>query len=284
MFTCCQQCVPSLTNYGIAVDMAIKNTPSPALTIAYCQMELAWHDPEKNRNAAGDMMDRLKDKTDIILLPEMFTTGFSMSPESIAEPMDGTSVLWMREQAAKRDAMLTGSIIIEDNGKFFNRMLFCFPDGKVEHYDKRHLFSYAGENAHYNPGSERKLIEFKGWRILGLVCYDLRFPVWSRNTDDYDLILIVANWPKARVHAWNTLLAARAIENQSYVAAVNRIGTDKNGLEYTGQSGIYDYLGQCLYCSGPDPEAVALEISMQPKHEFRQEYNFLADRDRFKVE
>lgn len=264
--------------------MAAQDSFSPALSVTCCQMEVTWHDPEKNRNAAEGMMDALKDGTDIILLPEMFTTGFSMSPEAMAESMDSSTVIWMREQAEKRDALVTGSIIIEDNSNFFNRMLFCYPDGKVEYYDKRHLFSYAGENAHYNPGRERKHIEYKGWRILGLVCYDLRFPVWSRNTDNYDLILIVANWPKARIHAWNTLLAARAIENQCYVAAVNRVGTDKNGLEYPGQSGIYDYLGECLYRSGPDPEVITHTINMQSKQEFRQEYNFLADRDRFKVE
>lgn len=224
------------------------------LRISLVQGATLWHDPAGNREYYGDLISSLGGLTDLVVLPETFTSGFSNDAIDDAETMDGETVTWMREQAAALDAAVTGSVQIRDGDGVFNRMFFATPDGELQSYDKRHLFRYAGEHKRYAPGRDRLTVEWKGWRICPLVCYDLRFPVFSRNrfdveregAPDYDLALYVANWPAARAHAWKTLLRARAIENLCYVAGVNRVGTDGNDLSYSGDSAVIDYLGDAV--------------------------------------
>lgn len=226
------------------------------LRISLVQGATRWHDPAGNRDYYGDLIAPLHGTTDLVLLPETFTSGFSNEAIDSAETMDGPTVAWMREQAAQLGAAVTGSVQVRDGegdrtSKVFNRLIFATPDGQVQSYDKRHLFRYAGEHERYAAGRERLVVEWKGWRICPQVCYDLRFPVFSRNrfdverkdAMDYDLLLYVANWPSARAYPWKTLLRARAIENLCYVAGLNRIGTDGNGIHYSGDSAVIDFLG-----------------------------------------
>lgn len=219
---------------------------NPHLRVTLIQAALAWQDPAANRAVFASHFRGLVGHTDLIVLPEMFTTGFSMEAERLAETMDGPTVEWMREEAAALGCAITGSLIVRDGGRHYNRMVWVAPDGGLQHYDKRHLFRMAGEQEHYAAGERRITVEYKGWRICPLVCYDLRFPVWSRNRGDYDLLLYVANWPARRSLAWKTLLRARAIENVAYVVGVNRIGSDGNGASYSGDSVAVDFLGQPL--------------------------------------
>lgn len=215
------------------------------LTITLIQTALFWESPEANRAMLEEKISQIGQPTDLIVLPEMFTTGFTMKPESVAEPMGLTTFRWMKQQAAQTGAVITGSYVVKAGGNFYNRLLWMQPDGTFDHYDKRHLFRLSGEQNHYAAGTQRLIKEWKGWRICPLICYDLRFPVWSRNTGpDFDLLLYVANWPAARSHAWNTLLQARAIENLCYVAAVNRVGQDGNGHGYAGESCVVDFRGE----------------------------------------
>ncbi len=224
------------------------------LRISLVQGATLWHDPAGNREYYGELISSLRGLTDLVVLPETFTSGFSNEAIGDAETMDGASVAWIRERASALDAAVTGSVQIREGDKVFNRMLFATPDGGLHTYDKRHLFRYAGEHERYAPGSERLTVEWKGWRICPLVCYDLRFPVFSRNrfnverenAPDYDLALYVANWPAARAYAWKTLLRARAIENLCYVAGVNRVGTDGNQLAYSGDTSVIDFVGDAL--------------------------------------
>jgi len=223
------------------------------LRISLVQGATRWHDPAGNREYYANLIAPLHGITDVVLLPETFTSGFSNDAIDQAETMDGPTVEWLRAQARKLDAVICGSVQLraaDHHGehKVFNRLLWVTPDGQVQHYDKRHLFRYANEHKRYAAGSERLTVECKGWRICPLVCYDLRFPVFSRNQFDgerldYDLLLYVANWPSARAYAWKTLLRARAIENLSYVAGLNRVGGDGNGLNYSGESAVIDFLG-----------------------------------------
>ena len=220
-----------------------------ALNISLVQGNTRWHDPAGNREHYGALIAPLHGRTDLIVLPETFTSGFSNEAIANAETMEGPTIAWLREQAKELDAAITGSVQLRVGEDVFNRLLFVTPDGKVRHYDKRHLFRYADEHKRYAPGSERLIVEWRGWKICPLVCYDLRFPVFSRNRHhpqrgfDYDLLLYVANWPSPRAYAWSTLLRARAIENLSYCAGVNRVGVDGNGHEYSGGSAVLDYLG-----------------------------------------
>ncbi len=221
------------------------------LRVSLVQGATRWHDPEGNRDYYGDLIAPLHGITDLVLLPETFTSGFSNEAIGQAETMDGPTVDWIRAQAEKLGAAVTGSVQLRTEHGVFNRLLWATPDGELAHYDKRHLFRYAKEHERYSGGSERLTVEWKGWRICPLVCYDLRFPVYSRNRYDverkggldYDLLIYVANWPSARAHAWKTLLRARAIENLCYVAGLNRVGTDGNGLHYAGDSAVIDFLG-----------------------------------------
>lgn len=210
------------------------------LRISLIQAELFWEDPEKNRAAFAPLIAELEGKTDLIALPEMFTTGFTMNAAALAEPMEGETHQWMRKWAAKTEIAILGSLIIEENGQFFNRLLCVFPDGKTETYDKRHLFRMAKEDETFSAGKTRNIIHYKGWRILPQICYDVRFPAWSRNhlsevdEMEYDCVLYIANFPERQVSAWSNLLRARAIENLAYCVGVNWTGTDGNGIYYSG--------------------------------------------------
>lgn len=235
------------------------------LRISLVQGATRWHDPAGNRDYYGELIAPLHGTTDLVLLPETFTSGFSNDAIDRAETMDGPTVEWMRAQARQLDAVVTGSVQLRDDADgrsgVFNRMLWVTPDGAIQHYDKRHLFRYAREHERYAAGRERLVVEWKGWRINPLVCYDLRFPVFARNRYnverenalDFDLQLYVANWPAARAYAWKTLLRARAIENLCYVAGLNRVGTDGNGIDYSGDSAVIDFLGHAVSeCTGEE--------------------------------
>jgi len=224
------------------------------LRISLVQGATRWHDPAGNRDYYGHLIAPLHGITDLILLPETFTSGFSNDAIDQAEGMDGPTVAWLRGQSRKLGAAITGSVQIRDEGDVYNRLFFATPDGGLQHYDKRHLFRFAREHERYAAGRDRLTVEYKGWRICPLVCYDLRFPVYSRNRFDverpggldYDLLLYVANWPAARAYPWKTLLRARAIENLCFVAGLNRVGTDGNGLDYSGDSAVIDFVGHPL--------------------------------------
>ena len=206
------------------------------LNITLVQSDLHWHDQDVNRDMFSQKIESLSEDTDLIILPEMFTTGFTMEAEQYAEEMDGATLQWMKKMSHKTQAVITGSIIIKEGGSYFNRLIWMRSDGTYDTYDKRHLFAMAGEHEHYTAGQSRLIIDIEGWRICPLVCYDLRFPVWARNNDEYDVLIYTANWPSMRAAHWNKLLVARAIENQSYVAGVNRVGTDGKGYPYDGDS------------------------------------------------
>ncbi len=261
------------------------------LRISLVQGDTRWHDPAGNRDYYGGLIAPLRGTTDLVLLPETFTSGFSNEAIGQAETMDGPTVAWMREQAAALDAALCGSVQVRDagGGRVFNRLMFVTPDGGVRTYDKRHLFRYAREHERYAAGRDRLSVEWKGWRICPLVCYDLRFPVFSRNRYDaersgqldYDLLLFVANWPSARAYAWKTLLRARAIENLCYVAGLNRVGTDGNGLHYAGDSAVIDFLGHpASECT--DEEVVATTTLLAEElRAHRARFPAMLDGDRF---
>lgn len=251
------------------------------LNITLVQPEIVWEDAQMNLKRYTEMLAPVE-RTDIIVLPEMFTTGFSMQPEKLKESMDGQSVKWMKKLAVEKGAAITGSLIIEDAGKVFNRLVWVFPDGKTEIYDKRHLFTMGEENEHYSAGTEKLFVEFKSWRFCPLICYDLRFPVWSRNTENYDVLLYVANWPAVRHDVWRTLLQARAIENQSYCIGVNRIGKDGSGIEHNGDSCMIDARGNAKFM-GSEEQVTSFVISLDELREFRAKFPVLKDRDEFQM-
>jgi predicted amidohydrolase len=219
------------------------------LTIALLQTELVWEDPPANRVRLGTLLAEARG-ADLVLLPEMFATGFTMTPEHCAEETEGPTLAWMRAQAADLGALLAGSLAVREGAAYRNRLLFVDPEGKVAHYDKRHLFRMAGEHNSYAAGERRVVQSWQGWRLCSQVCYDLRFPVWSRNRGDYDVLLYVANWPARRREHWRTLLVARAIENQCYVIGVNRVGLDGKGIEYSGDSLVVDPWGRIVLDAG----------------------------------
>lgn len=251
------------------------------LHIALIQADLHWENPAANLAMFTEMMSNVQD-VDLIILPEMFSSGFTMHPKTVAETMNGKSVSWMRETAQKKNMALTGSLVIEENGKYYNRLLFVKPNGSLEKYDKKHLFTLAGEDAVYTAGTDRLLVDYLGWRICPMVCYDLRFPIWARNTVDYDLLIYVANWPKVRVFAWDTLLSARAIENMAYVAGVNRVGNDGNGHPYVGHSAVYDVLGKDVLPKITNKKGVYFAtLNKNELENTRKKLRFLDDRDDF---
>ncbi|WBL22112.1 amidohydrolase [Zunongwangia sp. HRR-M8] len=254
------------------------------LNVAIIQANLEWEDAAANRSLFSKKIEALSDSVELIVLPEMFTTGFSMNAENLAEETDGETLLWMKEYAKKKDAAITGSVIITENGDFYNRLLFVFPDGSYQKYDKRHTFTLAKEDKIYSKGNDRLIVEYKGWKICPLICYDLRFPVWSRNTEDYDLLIYVANWPEKRVAAWDALLKARAIENMSFCIGVNRVGEDGNDAVYNGHSAIYDCLGKILTEENAETE-FSKEICLDKSYlqDTRKQFKFLNDRDQFKL-
>lgn len=251
------------------------------LRLTIVQTHLKWEDRLANRQRLAALLDPLAGQTDLIILPEMFTTGFSMNAVELSEPMDGPTIAWLKERAQATGAVVTGSFIARAGQAYFNRLLWMQPDGTYEYYDKRHLFTLAQEQNTYSPGNRRLVATLQGWRILPLICYDLRFPAWSRNTVDFDLLLYVANWPERRNHAWKSLLIARAIENLSYTVGVNRIGEDGNGIVYSGDSSLIDYSGQLRYRVSYCEDVFTTTLSYQEQAEFRRKFAFLNDRDVF---
>ncbi|MBK8340693.1 MAG: amidohydrolase [Flavobacteriales bacterium] len=255
------------------------------LKVTLAQTMLHWEDAAANRCMFSEKMAAYKGTTDLIVLPEMFTTGFSMRSAEMAETMDGATVAWMREQARTLDVALYGSVIIKDDGQYFNRGLFVEPSGKVAMYDKRHLFRFANENEHYSPGSERVVVEWRGWRLLLQVCFDLRFPVFARNLGDYDAILYVANWPEARRYPWSQLLIARAIENQCYVVGENRVGMDGKGIHYSGDSVVIDPRGAVIGRIEPSQEGTSTTVlDRAALEDFREKFPVGKDADDFSLQ
>ncbi|UWX54764.1 amidohydrolase [Maribacter litopenaei] len=253
------------------------------LRIALVQSPIIWEQPTSNRKYFSSKIASIKGKVDLIVLPEMFTTGFTMTPENLDVKEGDVTVEWMQDIAKEKNAAIVGSIIYSENGAYFNRLFFVNPNGEVRHYNKRHTFTLAGENEKYQAGNKHLILDYMGFKINLMICYDLRFPVWSRNTVDYDVLLYVANWPKPRIEAWDTLLKARAIENMSYCIGVNRVGKDEKGLEYVGHSAVYDALGKQLVFS---EEEEILEVTLSKAHlvETRKKLRFLEDRDQFNLE
>jgi predicted amidohydrolase len=254
------------------------------LKTAIIQSDLVWENSMQNRLHFTKKIDAITEEVDVIILQEMFTTGFTNNAVKVAETMQGETVQWMLQKAREKNALLMGSVIIEEKAKFYNRFLVAFPNGEIKHYDKRHLFSYAKEDAIYTKGDKKLVFEYKGWRILPLVCYDLRFPVWARNTENYDLLIYVANWPKPRIAAWDILLKARAIENLSYVIGVNRVGTDFNGFEYIGHSAVFDAFGQTILEFEESEENTKIAVLDKNHVTYtREKFGFLNDKDSFKI-
>lgn len=254
----------------------------PDLRVTIVQSMLHWEDAHANRAMLGDKIAGMKEATDLVVLPEMFTTGFSMRSTELAEDMNGPTVAWMKEQAMSTDAAIFGSVIIKEGGKAFNRGVFVKPDGQVTIYDKRHLFRFANETDHYSAGRDRVIVEWRGWRVLLQICFDLRFPVFARNRGDYDAILYVANWPEARRYPWSQLLIARAIENQCYVAGVNRVGMDGKGIHYSGDSVVIDPRGVATASVEPSHEGLAtVSLEWEALEDFRVKFPVALEADDF---
>jgi len=254
------------------------------LKITTFQAYLFWENIDKNLQNLGLRLSSIREKTDLIVLPEMFSTGFSMNPEEHAEAMDGKTMNWMLQQAKKFDCVITGSIIIKEDKKYFNRLIWMRPDGSYEYYDKRHLFGLGEEDKHYSSGDKKLFVELNGWKICPMICYDLRFPVWLRNKEEeYDMLLIVANWPERRSLHWRTLIPARAIENQSFVVAVNRVGHDGNEIYHSGDSMCIDPNGKVIYYKPNDEDLYTFSINKEDLITARQSFPFLKDADKFKL-
>ena len=247
------------------------------------QARLGWKDPAANREHLENLLASSGQRFDIAVLPETFTTGFLGDSDKTEEGMDGPSVRWMQQVCRQHDCALAGSLVISENGHRFNRLVFMTADGVKAHYDKRHLFSYGGEDRRYTAGEERVIVEHLGWRINLQVCYDLRFPAWCRNRNDYDLMLLVANWPSKRVHHWSLLLQARAIENQSWVIGVNRVGEDGNGFRYPGCSVVHDPLGEIAAHLGDEERCELVELDLERVQQVRETFPFQADADDFEL-
>jgi predicted amidohydrolase len=259
----------------------------PSLSITTIQTNLIWEDKAANLQQLEEKINSIEERTEIIVLPEMFSTGFTMQPQLFAETMDGETVEWMKRIAADKRIVLTGSIIIKEEDKFYNRLIWMLPNGDFGSYNKRHLFGYAGESEHYAAGNKRLIASVKGWKINLQVCYDLRFPVWARqapsehSTPEYDVLIYVANWPERRSHAWKTLLCARAIENQCYVVGVNRVGVDGNKINHSGNSLIIDPLGEVLYHKADDEDIFTITLERERLDEVRARFPFWKDGDSF---
>lgn len=251
------------------------------LRVSLVQQVIVPNDPQTNLDHYNNVLDKIS-ATDLIVLPEVFTTGFCSSARNYAEVVDGRAYQWMQTQAAKHNAVVTGSLVVKQGDTYFNRLVWMRPDGIYTEYDKRHLFRMAGEHTRYAMGTDRLLVELKGWRILPLICYDLRFPVWSRNRNDYDLAIYVANWPSARALHWNRLLQARAIENLSYVIGVNRVGMDEAGQHYVGDSSVYGPAGE-LIAASQEPEIISTELYADRLHEYREKFPANLDMDKFEL-
>ena len=253
------------------------------MKIALIQSSLVWENPKLNRNHFEEKINAISENVDLIVLPEMFSTGFTMSPNLVAETKQGETVLWLQSLAKAKNCAITGSLIITENSNFYNRLVFVFPSGELLFYDKKHLFTLAGEDKIYTSGKQKLIVEYKGFKICPLICYDLRFPVFSRNTEDYDVLIYVANWPKPRINAWDSLLKARAIENMCYTIGVNRIGEDNNKHQYSGHSQVTDFLGNYLIEPQENEGVYITTLNKNILLETRQKFGFLNDRDTFTV-
>ncbi|QSW87182.1 amidohydrolase [Flavobacterium endoglycinae] len=253
------------------------------MKIALIQSDLNWENASANRSNFESKINQVDPEVNLIVLPEMFSTGFTMNPSAVAETMEGETVSWMKAVSKQKNSAVTGSVVITENGKYFNRMLFVFPTGDIQHYDKRHLFSLAGEDKFYTAGNQKVIVEYLGWKICLQVCYDLRFPVFVRNVENYDLLLYVANWPKVRTNAWDALLKARAIENLSYVAGVNRVGLDAHDYEHTGHSQVVDFLGNYILEPQETEGVFVVDLDRNEMLETRKKLDFLSDKDVFEI-
>ncbi|MBQ4819966.1 amidohydrolase [Aquimarina sp. MMG016] len=253
------------------------------LNITLIQPDLIWENAAQNREAFTEKIDSIIPDIDLIVLPEMFNTGFTMNAKKVAETMNGETVQWLKDISKSKDCAVAGSIIIKEGGNYYNRFLFMMPDGKIHQYDKHQLFTLAKEQEVFTAGQEEILINYKGWKIKPQICYDLRFPVWARNTSGYDVLIYVASWPKPRVNAWDTLLKARAIENMCYCIGVNRVGLDGKGYEYNGHSAVYDVLGNSVLEENPIEKEAILYATIDKSHiqKTREKLPFLEDRDQF---
>jgi len=253
------------------------------MKIALIQSDLYWEDVSKNRNNFESKINQIESEVNLIVLPEMFSTGFSMNALAVAETMNGETILWMKTIAKQRSCAITGSLLITENDRFYNRMFFVFPSGEVQYYNKRHLFTLAGEDKTYTAGTEKVIVDYLGWKICLQVCYDLRFPVFARNVENYDLLIYVANWPKVRTNAWDILLKARAVENLSYVVGVNRIGLDANNYEHIGHSQAVDFLGNYILEPQETEGVFVIELDKNVMLETRKKLDFLSDKDTFEI-
>jgi len=252
------------------------------LKIALIQSHLLWENPKANRDMFSEKMATIPTDVDLIILPEMFTTGFTMNPSTIDASQGEKTLEWMKDWAAKKDAAICGSIVFTENDINFNRLFFVLPNGAIFHYDKKHTFTLAGEDEVYKAGNLKPILEYKDFKICPLICYDLRFPVWARNVENYDALIYVANWPKPRINAWDTLLRARAIENMAYCIGVNRVGLDGLGHEYSGHSAVYDVLGNQMTYSEKE-EILYATLSKDHIKSTRNKLRFLEDRDPFNL-
>jgi omega-amidase len=253
------------------------------MKIALIQTDLFWQNANKNRENFDSKINEINSEVNLIVLPEMFSTGFTMNAAEAAETMNGETIEWMKLKAKEKNAAITGSIIITENDSFYNRMFFVFPSGEIQYYDKRHSFSLAGEDKVYTCGNKKVIVDYLDWKICLQVCYDLRFPVFVRNVENYDLILYVANWPKVRTNAWDSLLKARAIENLSYVVGVNRIGNDAHDYEHIGHSQAIDFLGNYILEPQEKNGVFVVELDKNTMYETRKKLDFLSDRDQFEI-
>ncbi|MFN7676636.1 amidohydrolase [Flavobacterium sp.] len=254
------------------------------MKIALIQTSLIWENPIENRSHLAQKITGFMEDVDLIVLPEMFSSGFTMNPKAVAETMQGETVSWLQHLAKAKDCAITGSLVIEENGNYYNRLVFVFPTGEIKTYDKRHLFSLAGENEFYAAGKDKLILEYKGYKICPLICYDLRFPVFSRNVENYDVLLYVANWPKPRVNAWDILLKARSVENMCYTIGVNRIGKDHNHHEYIGHTQVIDFLGEYVLEPQEADAVFIVELNKAKLLETRKKLAFLNDKDNFQLE
>jgi predicted amidohydrolase len=286
-----------------------------SITFTLIQTALHWEDKQANMRMLEEKIRGIKEKTQVVVLPEMFSTGFSMKPELLAESMEGETVQWMKRVAAEKRIILTGSVIIEEDNSYYNRSIWMLPNGEYGYYNKRHLFAYAEEDKHYTAGAERFIASVNGWKINLQVCYDLRFPVWARQAPprqknlvplpfsngeggqrpdeaergqggeafEYDVLLYVANWPEKRSTAWKTLLQARAIENQSYVIGVNRVGEDGNGIYHSGDSMVIDPLGEILYHKKDEEDSCTITLNKEDLQTVRERFQFWRDKDEFQI-
>jgi len=257
------------------------------LTVSLIQANLHWEDVDANLAMFDQKINSIKERTEVIILPEMFSTGFSMESKKLAQTMDGSAVQWMKQKAKEKNVIITGSLIIEEGGEYYNRLIWMLPNGSYGIYNKRHLFGFAGEHEHYKAGDKRLIAQVKGWKINLSVCYDLRFPVWARNSilEDgepaYDVLVNVANWPERRNTPWRALLQARAIENQCYMIGLNRVGNDGNNIYHSGDSSIIDPIGEIIYHKAHDEDVFTYTLSRSHLTELRGRFPFLKDADRF---